>query len=380
MIKVGIECESIEDNGWGLGRVVTQILKEINERPELKSEFKFFLYFKRHIPDLPFLDNPIFEKKLIRLPWQWFSSFSLYYYILLPVYLWFHKLDIVFLPNYMLPILFRGKSIVHMTNDIYYEMRSPAQKLRHRVAYRIFVNWAVKHATHLMTLSHAAKKDIAKLFKIDSRRITVNHLGIDIMERAIGLKDKECEGDDSNKYIACIAQAFPRRHARELILAFKKISKDFPELKLHIVGGDKYRPPILDSLIKKINSELGSERITRKDYIEKDEVLIRLYKYALLTVYVSDSEAFGLPPLEALALGSIPVVADNALSHELYGDNAFFVQKLHNVDAMADALRESLTNTAKREKIKDSADEITKRFTWSQHTERFLQLCKDVAK
>ena len=49
---------------------------------------------------------------------------------------------------------------------------------------------------------------------------------------------------------------FPRRHARETIQAFEKIASEFPELKLIMVGKDKYPSPIIDGLIDKTNKKL----------------------------------------------------------------------------------------------------------------------------
>ena len=164
---IGIECESIENKEWGIGRIITNLLKEIAKRPELKENFRFYLFFKSEIPKLPYLDNTIFKKKIIRFPGQWFSSFTLYYFIFLPIYSWFKKIDVIFFPNYMLPYFVKTKTIVHMTNDIYYEMNSPNQKLRHRIAYKLFSTWAIKHATKLLTWSYSAKKKISKLFKIN---------------------------------------------------------------------------------------------------------------------------------------------------------------------------------------------------------------------
>ncbi|MEX2052703.1 MAG: hypothetical protein WD898_00545, partial [Candidatus Paceibacterota bacterium] len=68
MLKIGIECESIEDQTWGVGRMITKLLEEISKRPELQKEFRFFLYFKARIPNLPYLDNPIFIKKVVKVP------------------------------------------------------------------------------------------------------------------------------------------------------------------------------------------------------------------------------------------------------------------------------------------------------------------------
>ena len=53
MMKIGIECESIEGKQWGVGRIVSKLLEEIALRADLGGEFKFYLYFKSRIPDLP---------------------------------------------------------------------------------------------------------------------------------------------------------------------------------------------------------------------------------------------------------------------------------------------------------------------------------------
>src|SRR3989344_2807321 len=137
MINIGIECESTEEpETWGIGRIIKKLLEEISNRPELANEFKFFLYFRSKIPDLPYINNPIFVKKSLGI-----KSFSLYYYLFLPIKLWFEKLDMMFFPNYMLPILFRGKSLVVLTEDIYYELNSGTLPFRYKLAYKIFADW-----------------------------------------------------------------------------------------------------------------------------------------------------------------------------------------------------------------------------------------------
>ena len=104
-IKVGIECEQIEGEIWGVGKIITKLLENIASRPELEKDFEFHLYFKSKIPKLLFLDNSIFHKKVIEQPFR-HKSFVFYYYVLLPIQLWFERLDVMFFPNYMLPIIF----------------------------------------------------------------------------------------------------------------------------------------------------------------------------------------------------------------------------------------------------------------------------------
>ena len=91
----------------GIGKTLKdpKLLENIAARPELEKDYEFYLYFKSEIPKLSFLDAPIFHKKIISQPFQ-HKSFVLYYYLFLPVNLWFERLDVMFFPNYMLPIIF----------------------------------------------------------------------------------------------------------------------------------------------------------------------------------------------------------------------------------------------------------------------------------
>lgn len=370
-IKVGVECESIEGKNpqWGVGKIIMRNLEEISRRPELAKEFEFTLFFKDRIPDFPFLKSPIFKLKTV--PVQGFPNrlWPIYYYAFLPIQLWFERLDVMFWPNYMLPIIAFGKSHVLLTEDIYYETHEGTLPFRYRLAYRIFGWWTAHFATKIMAISETSKKNIARLYDIDPNRIVVNYLGVD----SVDILNKK-EGD----YILYVGQAFPRRHLKETIEAFHKIASEFTGLRLVAIGPDKYQTPTISPLVKKVNTELGREAVIHKDYVSQDE-LNRFYAEAKALVYVSDREAFGLPPMEALSFGALPIIADNALGHELFGDNAIFVSNPSSADSIAVGIREAMTNSALREKIKEHASEIVGRYTWKTHTDRFLNNIKSIA-
>ncbi|MEK7124861.1 MAG: glycosyltransferase family 1 protein [Patescibacteria group bacterium] len=362
MIKVGIECESLEDDTYGIARLVGKLLEEIARRPELEKEFAFTLYFKSKIPALSYLDAPIFKKRVIGIP-----SFSLYYYVLLPMRLWFDRPDVMYYTNYMLPILHRGKSLVFSAHDAYYEARSQDISLRYRMAYRIFCTWAAKHATKLMAMSEFGKQELATVYGISPDRIVVNHLGVDVPHMASVNRHGE--------YILFVGQAFSRRHLVETMQAFEKITPDFPTMRLIIVGPDKYRPSRIQQLQADINSRLGKERVICFEHVSDSE-LANLYAHAHALVYVSSREAFGLPPMEALVYGTVPVIADNALGHELFGNHAFFVRAPYTADAIAAALGAALTDTQKHAAIRSAARSFSDRFNWPAHTDRFLELVR----
>ncbi len=364
--KIGIECESIEGKNpmWGVGRMIMKLLEELSRRPELEKNFRFVLYFKDTVTVFSFLNAPIFEKKKVPVPFFKNRLFPIYYFALLPIKLWFERLDVMFWPNYMLPIIAFGKSLVMLTEDVYYETQEGKLPFRYRLAYGIFGQWTAKFSTKILAISETSKKNVSKLYNINPGRIAVNYPGIDFSST----NNRQPITDD---YILYVGQAFPRRHLKETILAFEKLTPDFPDLKLIAIGPDKYETPTIRSLITQVNARLHREAIIHKDYVKDDE-LAGLYAGAKALVYVSAREAFGLPPMEALAFGVPPVIADNELGHELFGQYAFFV-KNPDPDGIAEDIRQALTDSDKIKKIKTGGPEFVKKYNWESFTDRFLK-------
>jgi glycosyltransferase involved in cell wall biosynthesis len=180
--------------------------------------------------------------------------------------------------------------------------------------------------------------------------------------------------DYSFPYILYVGQMLPRRHAKETIQAFEKIASQFPDHKLVLVGKDKYNPPIIADLVRETNVRLGGERILYVDYIESDQDLRALYGHAKLFVYISSSEAFGLPPMEAATSGVPIVVKEEELNHELFGDAAFFVKEDDNIDHIADVLAKGLTDEQHRAYCLEKYKELPNRFNWRNFANRFFQI------
>lgn len=385
--KIGIECESIEGKNpmWGIGRMTVNLLKQISHRPELEKDFRFILYFKNTVPDFPFLNAPIFEKKIVPVPFFKNRLFPIYYFALLPIKLWFEKLDVMFWPNYMLPILAFNKSLVMLTEDVYYETHEGKLPFRYRLAYRIFGWWTAKFATKIIAISETSKKNLARLYRIKPEKIVVNRLGVDFSSSftkvSEGLRQKE------DYYFLFVGQMFPRRHTKETILAFEKFilnnsnsqilkNLGINSLRLILIGPDKYEAPTIKNLIAQVNSKLGRDAVIHKDYV-KDGELNDLYAGAKALVYVSNREAFGLPPMEALSFGVPPIIADNELGHELFGEYAFYTDSTHP-EGIAESMRKALTQTEKIQKIKTEGPEFVKKYNWKSFTDQWLKIIRTI--
>ena len=372
MITIAIECESVEKDVWGVSREVRQLLFELSKRSDLADTHRFILYFKSKIPDWNFLNRAWFTKKIVALSFPPIRSFTLYYFLLLPLRLLVDKPDVVFLPNFMLPFFVRTKSFVMLTEDVYYEMRSPQQKWRYRLAYRLFSNHAARHARALMAISDNSKTQITKLFGVPPSRIFVNHLGVDIVQGNFSKPNFI-----SGRYILTVCQAFPRRHVKEILEAFAMVAPQERDLHMVFIGSDRYLPPIIDRLTEEINIRLGRVAVVHLDTVEQS-VLFSLYSHASVFCYISTVEAFGLPPLESLAAGIRPIVADTPLTRELFQGNCYYVTPPIHASSIANAIIQNLSTIEDKMKVIENARPVLEHLTWFRHTQHFLEICNTI--
>ncbi|MEK7638361.1 MAG: glycosyltransferase [Patescibacteria group bacterium] len=367
---IAIECESLEDTSWGVARMIRGLLEELTRRDDLNGRFIFDLYFKARVPDESWLDSPLIRTHIVRAP-AWLPvpvSFSLYYYVLLPLRLWWDRPSLTYWPNYMLPIIAPRPSLVMLTEDVWHEMRNPRRAMRYKLGYRVFATWASKCATRIMAISHASKQELHRLFRIPLSRIVVNKLAVDIPTTDTAPMP--------GKYILFVGQALERRHLREAIEAFTGIAPRYPDMRFVAIGPDKYEPPVIDALIAHHNRIIGRPVFQRIEHVS-DTDLKRFYAGANAIVYVSEIEAFGLPPLEALSYGVPAVLADTALTREIYGEHAFFAPSC-DTEGIAIALERALSDETARSRIRDAAQSIIARYSWKAHADRMLAIIEDI--
>src|SRR3989344_9196620 len=341
MIRVGIECEQLEGHRFGVGHTLAQFLETAVRTPGIESKYRFVLYFKKELPKDEFLAHPVFEKKIMTgglIP----PSFNIFYHIIIPIAYWRDRLDCFFFPSYMLPAFFIGKAIVLLTNDVYWEARHGDLPFRYRLSYRLFCQWAALRAKKIITISDFSKKELQKFYNIPDKRITANPWGLNSAFKILPRDEKytkrireiKKEFNIKRDFFISLGQAFPRRHIKESVEAFTQIAARYSDIQYLVACADKYSPPVLAELIKRSNQTIGREAIIYTTYLKHEDVLY-LMNEALALIYVSDKEALGLPPLEALACDRPATVKDNEISRELFGDEGYFVDDANNPKSIA---------------------------------------------
>ncbi|GAB6948082.1 glycosyltransferase family 4 protein [Vulcanisaeta sp. JCM 16161] len=133
--------------------------------------------------------------------------------------------------------------------------------------------------------------------------------------------------------------------------------------KLPIMGllvGDKN---IINNILSKIKPEFPYTIFSNVN----DDELARLYSSADLFLYTSYVEGFGLPPLEAMACGT-PVVMTDAKGNRDYAVNGYngIVVEPGNIEALANAAYQVLTNQELRDKLIQGGLETARKWTWDR--------------
>jgi len=162
---------------------------------------------------------------------------------------------------------------------------------------------AIKHADHIITVSRSTKLDLLKMLpEVERIPISVIHNGI----------------SPAFRYERSI-----RREHRAVFVGSRRRYKDFAfsielmrsleQYHLDIIGGGA-----LDDKETELLNQACSARYHHHAYLT-DEQLNRLYNRAKILIYPSRYEGFGLPPLEAMRAGCIPIYRANSSIPEVVG-------------------------------------------------------------
>lgn len=376
---IGIDARALEEPQTGVGRYLINLLENwaaFSSGQNGLSKHRFVLYFKNCIPKLGILENYCFVKKIIKAPFN-IQSNALFQHCLLPRQAKKDKIDILFSPSYVLPAFYSGKTAVAI-HDISYEIfprnLPPADKFLLKKMSRI----SAKNAAVVFTVSEFSRKEIAGRYGIPADKIFVTPLAPD--EKFFGPKNskkiqaiKEKIGV-SGKLILSVGTIFSRRHTDDLIAAFTLFGQKFSQYQLLIVGKNHTHPFIdIDKKIREANHALKKNAVLRYDSVTNDE-LLALYGAAEALVYLSDYEGFGLPPLEAAAIGIPVITSDIPAIRENMSGAAIFVKNNADAAEISRAIEAAAANGALRKNLTEKGLARAKMFSWRECAKKTLEI------
>lgn len=244
--------------------------------------------------------------------------------IVLPGVLRRHKVDLLHVPHFNMPLRRVCPTVVTIHDVIYLSCPEDLPSRVGRLYYRWMMAASVRLSRRIVTVSDFSKKDVVRRLGADAEKIEVIHSGVDSAFQQVTdqsrLAEVRAKYGIAGDYLIYTGIYKPRKNHTGLLKAFRWFLEHGPRAQLVIAG------PMGDGevLLRKLAAELGiANEVVFTGYVNESD-LPALYSGARVYVCPSLYEGFGFTVLEAMACG-VPVVCSKETSlPEVAGDAALF--------------------------------------------------------
>ncbi len=310
-----------------------------------------------------------------------------------------NKYDVLFTPGHYAP-RYSAVPYVSSVMDLAY-LHFPKQfKRKDQLQLTEWTRYSVKHAKKIIAISNFTKQDIVEEYKIPENKIVVAYPGIH-KEEAEVIKEKERiatldKWHIKRPYLLYVGTLQPRKNLENLIAAFEMVVNSAKEdiqqnkkkkayvlldagklesLQLVIAGKVGW---LAEPIIKRAEVSPLNKRIILTGYVSEREKKV-LYSEALANVLVGLYEGFGIPPLEAMASGTLPIVSNNTSLPEVVGEAGILVDP-NSVASIAQGIKRVLILPAKdKGNLLKKGRQQLKKFDWDRSAQIVLDTLIEVS-
>ncbi|SRR5260221_7725637 len=267
--------------------------------------------------------------------------------------------------------IFRIKTLVTI-HDVIPLTNPETEKFINKIYWNIQIPLAYKLADAVVTDSNYSKDELVKRFGIRKNIETV-YLGIDInnnlnfQSNLSKFQKIKAKFNIKGEYILYVGTIQPRKNILNLIKAFELLNNK--DLQLVIAGRKGWLYNDIFEYVKE--RDLGNH-IIFTDFISAEEIQY-LYKNAKISTYISITEGFGFPIIEAMSF-KIPVITSNTSCMPEIAGNAAILVNPRDIMDISKRMEQLCTNNDLRNELVKKGIENIKRFSWDKCTENTLEM------
>lgn len=229
---------------------------------------------------------------------------------------------------------------------------------------KLLIGGAARAASHIVTVSEAARADILEVTGRSADDVTVVHPG------GSGVRD------DSS----------PQPRSGLFSLGNRMPHKNFPRLLEALALIPETSRPVLtisgshgDDPLRAVAADLGIEKwVDLRGWLTKDEVE-NLYRSSAAVVFPTLFEGFGLPVLEGMERGCPVICSDIPVLREVGADAVRYFDPTDPA-AIAAQIERTLADPAALEEMSADGLERAQKFTWDAAAEGMLEVFERTAR
>lgn len=348
----------------GIGRYIISLLSENNKTDlidyiTISSEFDLSAsYCPRHI-DWP--SNKLINKIFVKFPG---IKYELFFSFLRKIYSpsYNKAIQLMHAPSLAIPIVDNNVPLITTIHDIAFLKYPQAFTKRGVSFHKRGLKIALEESKRVITPSEFVANELIEI-GYPSKKIDVIHHGAALLsttnrtdKNSFILNKLNLEKDN---YALTVSTLEPRKNISLLINIFNKVGK-----KLVIVGPKGWGD----------NNFNQNENIILAGKVD-DNDLIQLYKNAKIFCSASKYEGFGMPALEAMTLGCIPLVSNIESHKELIANENLLANDQNDWETKVKLL---FSDDKMIKEMEEYCKERVKEFTWkkslSLHNESYKKI------
>jgi len=369
-VRVAIDTRKLHD--YGIGTYVRNLVNEL-ARQDDDAEY-VLLCAPGDVEELRAL-GPRFRPQVVRA-----GNYSVREQFSVPWALARARVNLFHAPHYVVPPLSPTRFVVTIHDCIH--LRFP-QYLPNRAALiyaRAMMTRAARGSARVLTVSQASKDDIIEYLGVPAEKVEVIYNALDTRLASEPTPDEVANVRErfllTAPYILYTGNIKPHKNVDRLIEAFSLLRRDgFENVKLLIIGDEISKYPNLRRLVHRYQLH---QHVRFLGFVP-DATLAVLYRLAVVFVFPSLYEGFGLPPLEAMAAGA-PVITSNVSSlPEVVGDAAILIDPM-DASAIAAAMARVLGDPGLRDDLIRRGRERVTAFSWERSVARVRQVYGELAR
>jgi glycosyltransferase involved in cell wall biosynthesis len=273
-------------------------------------------------------------------------------------------------PHYNHPLLYRGRVLVTVHDTFHLAMPEFVSGWHRRMYASIMFRAVRKKADGILCVSEFGKEQLVMFCPQGKQSVTVVYNGVDRGWQA----NSAWSSPHPKPYILFVGNVKPHKNLRRLLDAFMLVEKEFCDLVIigrreGFITGD---PDLVQ------HASRMKERVHFLGEIDhEDERLRRYYAAAEALVLPSLYESFGLPALEAMALGCPVIVSKVGGLPEVCGDAALYVNP-YDVSNIAAQIERILTDRTLRDRLKQAGIARAEQFDWDRAATSTVEVITDL--
>lgn len=382
-MRIAIDLTSLADNFSGIERYAMNIARELMDLDS--GENKYILLFKKSI-------HPVFEeyakrKNVICKVYRERNKL-LFAQIILPFFLYGIRADAYLFLAFQSPLLFWKRGIYNTVHDLTSWDCPETMKPHMKWYFKLSILNALLVSRRLIVNSQFTKNRIKDKFGYDKRKMIVAYCGIsDVFMDYIKAQPKPTDTDIAQKeeairnrsldvrhkyhlpeqYFLCLATLEPRKNLPFLVDAYVELLEEGSvDIPLVLAGRKGW---MMDEFLDRLEQEYR-RKIIVTGFIEEED-LPYVYHMADCFIFPSLYEGFGMPPLEAMAVGTMTISSDAASLPEVLGGAASYF-KLGDKQELKEKIKCGIRQPCGDVAVAEIKKRV-KRFQWKRSAARVAE-------